>query len=45
MQTTDKRNLPKKNRYYQGMIDLNTIEKGKRRRFFSMQKVISTACF
>ena len=24
MQTTDKRNLPKRNRYYQGMIDLNT---------------------
>ena len=29
MQTTDKRNLPKKSRYYQGMIDLNTIEKGE----------------
>jgi len=29
MQTTDKRNLPKKNRYYQGMIDLNTIEKSE----------------
>lgn len=29
MQTTDKRNLPKRSRYYQGMIDLNTIEKGE----------------
>ena len=27
MQTTNKRNLPKRSRYYQGMIDLNTIEK------------------
>lgn len=29
MQTTNKRNLPKRSRYYQGMIDLNTIEKGE----------------
>ena len=29
MQTTDKGNLPKRSRYYQGMIDLNTIEKGE----------------
>ena len=29
MQTTDKRNLPKRSRYYQGMIDLNTIKKGE----------------
>lgn len=28
MQTTDNSNLPKRSRYYQGMIDLNTIEKG-----------------
>ncbi len=29
MQTTNKRNLPKRSRYYQGLIDLNTIEKGE----------------
>ena len=29
MQTTNKRNLPKRSRYYQGMIDLNTIEKSE----------------
>lgn len=28
MQTTDKKNLPKRTRYYQGMIDLNIIDKG-----------------
>lgn len=28
MQTTNKPNLPKRTRYYQGMIDLNLIEKG-----------------
>ena len=28
MQTTNPRNLPKRSRYYQGMIDLNQIEKG-----------------
>ena len=29
MQTTNTRNLPKRSRYYQGMIDLDLIEKGK----------------
>ena len=29
MQATDKKNLPKRMRYYQGMIDLNIIEKGQ----------------
>lgn len=29
MQTTNKGNLPKRSRYNQGMIDLNTIEKGE----------------
>lgn len=29
MQATEKKNLPQRSRYYQGMIDLNTIEKGK----------------
>jgi predicted transposase/invertase (TIGR01784 family) len=29
MQTTREKNLPKRMRYYQGMIDLNLIEKGK----------------
>ena len=28
MQTTNPRNLPKRSRYYQGMIDLNLIQKG-----------------
>lgn len=28
MQTTDPRNLPKRSRYYQGMIDLNLLKKG-----------------
>lgn len=28
MQTTQNRNLPKRTRYYQGMIDLNILEKG-----------------
>ena len=28
MQTATKKNLPKRTRYYQGMIDLNLIEKG-----------------
>ena len=28
MQTTDQKNLPKRTRYYQGMIDLNIIDKG-----------------
>lgn len=28
MQTTDNRNLPKRTRYYQGMIDLSLIERG-----------------
>ena len=29
MQTTNPRNLPKRSRYYQGLIDLNLIEKGE----------------
>lgn len=29
MQTTDKKDLPWRSRYYQGIIDLNTIEKGE----------------
>ena len=28
MQTTENRNLPRRTRYYQGMIDLNILEKG-----------------
>jgi len=28
IQTTNKKNLPKRTRYYAGMIDLNAIEKG-----------------
>lgn len=30
MQASDSKNLPKRSRYYQGMIDLNLIEKGAR---------------
>ena len=30
MQTTDQKSLPKRSRYYQGMIDLNLIERGAR---------------
>ena len=29
MQAIDKKNLPQRSRYYQGMIDLNTIKKGE----------------
>ena len=29
IQTTDKKNLPKRTRYYQGLIDLNILEKGE----------------
>ena len=29
IQTTDKKNLPKRTRYYQGMIDLNILERGE----------------
>ena len=29
IQTTDKKNLPKRMRYYQGMIDLHVLEKGE----------------
>ena len=29
MQTVDTKNLPKRSRYYQGLIDLNLIEKGE----------------
>ena len=29
IQTTDKKNLPQRTRYYQGMIDLNALEKGE----------------
>lgn len=29
IQTTDKKNLPKRTRYYQGMIDLNILNKGE----------------
>ena len=28
IQTTNEKNLPKRSRYYQGMIDLNILEKG-----------------
>ena len=29
IQTTDKKNLPKRLRYYQGMIDLNILNRGE----------------
>ena len=28
MQTTSQKDLPKRSRYYQGMVDLNLIERG-----------------
>lgn len=40
MQTTVKKNLPKRSRYYQAMIDLNLIEKGSNYRELKQSYVI-----
>lgn len=39
MQTTEQKDLPKRSRYYQGMIDLNLIERGAK--YKELKKVIS----
>ena len=39
MQTTSQKDLPKRSRYYQGMVDLNLIERGAK--FKQLKKVIS----
>ena len=45
MQTTENRNLPKRTRYYQGMIDLNILEKGENYRDLKRSFVISVCTF
>lgn len=45
MQVAAKRNLPKRSRYYQGMIDLNSIEKGARYNSLKMSYVIFICMF
>ena len=45
MQTTENRNLPKRTRYYQGMIDLNILEKGENYRDLKRSFVIFVCTF
>lgn len=45
MQTTGKRDLPKRMRYYQGMIDLNILEKGEDYRNLKKSYVIFICTF
>lgn len=45
MQTTNQKNLPFRSRYYQGMIDLNTIEKGESYRKLKESYVIFICTF
>ena len=45
MQTTDKKDLSFRSRYYQGMIDLNTIEKGESYRRLKESYVIFICTF
>ncbi|MDE7271936.1 MAG: Rpn family recombination-promoting nuclease/putative transposase [Lachnospiraceae bacterium] len=45
MQVAPKRNLPKRSRYYQGMIDLNSIEKGARYNVLKKSYVIFVCMF
>ena len=45
MQTTNQKNLPYRSRYYQGMIDLNTIEKGETYRKLKESYVIFICTF
>ncbi|MDO5423963.1 MAG: Rpn family recombination-promoting nuclease/putative transposase [Eubacteriales bacterium] len=45
IQTTDTKELPKRSRYYQGMIDLNLIEKGERYRKLNPSFVIFICTF
>lgn len=45
MQTTENRNLPKRTRYYQGMIDLNILEKGNNYKDLKRSFVIFVCTF
>jgi len=45
VQTTDTRELPKRSRYYQGMIDLNLIEKGEHYKKLNKSYVIFICTF
>lgn len=45
MQVAAKRNLPKRSRYYQGMIDLNSIERGARYNSLKKSYVIFICMF
>ena len=45
MQTTENRNLPKRTRYYQGMIDLNILEKGENYKDLKRSFVIFVCTF
>lgn len=45
IQTTDTKELPKRSRYYQGMIDLNLIEKGEPYRKLNTSYVIFICTF
>jgi predicted transposase/invertase (TIGR01784 family) len=45
MQTSDKANLPKRTRYYQGMIDLNILEKGNNYKDLKRSFVIFVCTF
>lgn len=45
MQTTENRNLPKRARYYQGMIDLNVLEKGENYKNLKRSFVIFVCTF
>lgn len=45
MQPVKKDNLPKRSRYYQGMIDLNLIEKGNSYKNLNQSYVIFICCF
>lgn len=45
MQPVKKDNLPKRSRYYQGMIDLNLIEKGDSYKNLNQSYVIFICCF
>lgn len=45
MQTTENKNLPKRTRYYQGMIDLNILEKGNNYRDLKNSFVIFICTF
>mgnify|MGYP000029502718 FL=1 len=45
MQTVENRNLPKRTRYYQGMIDLNILEKGENYKNLKKSFVIFVCTF